>query len=278
VRRRILAAELKRLRIAKGINRKQAADHLGVAETTITRIENTTGKASVGDVTALLGLYEVERAEDREFLIKLARDANKRDWYQQHKSVIPPQFATYFGLESEAEELRSFELGMVPGLLQTGEYYRSYLTTPPMGFPVGSIDKMVEFRLARQERMIDANGPRLRMILDEAALRRPIGGSEVMRGQIAHLRRVSERENITLQIFPFSSGAHQALDGSFTILEFPERSHANVVYLESQTDSRYLEANDVVDRYNLLFKQLLEDALSTEASLNLLAETERMIR
>ncbi len=278
VRRRILAGQLKALRTAKGINRKQAADQLGVAETTITRIENTTAKASVGDVMALLELYEVDNEEDRESLIRLARDANKRDWYQKHKSVILPQFETYFALEGEAEELRSFELGLVPGLLQTGDYYRAYLTTPPMAFPESSIEKMVEFRLARQERMIDAAGPRLSVIVDEAVVRRAVGGPEVMRAQLAHLRQMSEREKITVQVYPFSSGAAQALDGSFTILTFPESSHADVVYLESQTDGRYLEADDVVNRYNLLFNQLRENALSTEESAALLAETEKDIR
>ena len=278
VRRRILAGRLKELRTSANVNRKTAADHLGVAETTITRIENTSGKASVGDVMALLDLYKVEIPEEREFLIGLARDASKRDWFQKHKPVIPARFETYFGLEGEAAELRSFELGMVPGLLQTGDYYRAYLTTPPMAFPLGNIDQMVEFRLARQERMIGADGPRLWMILDEAALRRPVGGAEVMRAQLAHLQVISQQENIRVQVYPFSAGVHQALDGSFTILEFPERSHADVVYLEAQTDSRYLEADDVVDRYNLLFNQLAANALSIEETAALLAETERNIR
>ncbi|MFI6496007.1 helix-turn-helix domain-containing protein [Nonomuraea typhae] len=278
VRRRILAARLKALRIAKNVNRKQAADHLGVAETTITRIENTTGKATIADVRSLLELYGVTDEGDREFLLQLARDAGKRDWYQKHKPVIPPQFETFFGLETESEELRSFELGFIPGLLQTADYYRAYLMTAPTAFPETSVDRMVEFRLARQERMLTADGPRLWMILDEAVLRRPVGGTAVMRDQLAQLRVRRESPNLTLQVYPFAAGAHQAMDGSFTIIQFPEKSHTDVVYLESQTDSRYLEAEDVVDRYNLVFNHLRANALSTEQTAALLTETERNIQ
>jgi DNA-binding XRE family transcriptional regulator len=276
VRRRILAAKLNELRSGQKINRKTAADHIGVAETTITRIENGTGKASVSVVRSLLDLYGVTDPGDRALFEELARDASKRDWYHKHKGIIPAQFEMYFALETEAAEIRCFEQGIVPGLLQTADYYRAYLTTSPMAVPPETLDKRIEFRLARQERILGASGPRLWVVLDEAALRRPVGGSKVMRSQLAHLRELGER-GVTVQVYPFSAGAHQAQDGGFIILEFPNRSHDDVVYAESHAGTHYFEAEDVVDRYNLVFNHLRAGALSSEQTMVLLAEAERAI-
>lgn len=264
----MLAARLKELRLRAKRSRDEAAEHIGVAPSTVTKIENATAVAPVGNVALLLDLYKVVDEEHREFLFSLARDARKRDWFQPYKKVIPPWFETFVGLETEAVELRGYYPELIPGLLQTSDYHQAYLRNLAIVPTPGDIDKQVAFRAARQERLTGSDGPAFWTIINEAALRRTVGGSATMRAQLAQLREFAERPNITLQVLPFSAGAHSAMDGGFVVLEFPERSHTDVVYLESQTDSRYLEEPEVVARYNLVFNHLRAHALSTEQSLS----------
>jgi len=243
--------------------------------TAITRFEAATTAPTLNQVIDLLDLYEVY-GEERHRLITLARDSRKKDWWQPHRDAIPSTFEFFFGLETEASEVRGYEMGFVPGLLQTAEYYRAYLLTPPVGFPLDDIEKMVEFRLERQMRRL--TGRLLHLILDEAVLHRHIGGPAVMRAQLAHILDViAANDNITLQVLPFAAGAHQALDGSFQIMSFPEQIFGDVVYRETPTEARYWEADDVVTRHNIVFRHLQQQALSPEESKAFLAETERSL-
>ncbi|GAA2321377.1 helix-turn-helix transcriptional regulator [Nonomuraea roseoviolacea subsp. roseoviolacea] len=274
LRRRLLAAELRRLRGKR--SREEAAKAIGLTGTAITRFETVYTAPTELQVRGLLDVYEAT-PEEHDRLIGLCRDSQLLDWWQPHREAIPSQYEFFFGLETEAAKIRSYELGFIPGLLQTADYYRSYLLTPPVAFPEDDIEKLVQFRLARQKRRL--TGPNLHVILDEAVLHRHVGGSHVMRDQLEHIHRtVSSHQNITLQILPFSAGSHQALDGSFLIMEFAEQTFQDVVYLESQVEGRYLEAIDTVNRYNLVFDHLTYQALSAEESLKLLGRTERSIR
>ncbi|MEU4232538.1 helix-turn-helix transcriptional regulator [Nonomuraea sp. NPDC026600] len=274
VRRRRLGAELKTLRIAAGLNRDQAAEHLGVAPSTITKVENATSAARPADVAMLLEFYGVDE-ERREFLITLAREARQRGWWQDHKKAIRPWFETFVGLESAAIELRPYDSELIPGLLQTADYYRAHLSTTPIRLSAEETEQKVAFRLARQEQLAAPDGLRLWSITNEACIRRMVGGTTTMKAQLRHLIAAAERPNITLQILPFAAGSHPAMDGSFVIIEFPERTSPDVVYLESQTDARYLEEADVVDRYNVVFNHLRAKALDPGESLRLLVQAEK---
>ncbi|MGP3910505.1 helix-turn-helix domain-containing protein [Nonomuraea sp. 10N515B] len=271
VRRRRLGSELKTLRIAAGLNRDQAAEHIGVAPSTITKIESGQSAAKVGDVSLLVDLYGVTDEQRREVLLTLAREGRQRGWWQSHKKAIRPWFETFVGLESAARELRLYDSELVPGLLQTAAYYRANIGAAPVAFSEEAIEQKVAFRLARQERLNDpANELRLWSIINEACLRRMVGGPETMGPQLRHLVEASQRPNITLQVLPFSAGSHPAMDGSFVIMEFPESP--DVVYLESQADARYLEEIDVVERYNVVFNHLRAKALDPDKSRKTLVE------
>jgi hypothetical protein len=258
------------------MNRKQVADHVGVAESTITKVENASSVAKPGDVALMLDLYGIV-GEQREFLLTLSREARQRGWWHVYRGVIPPGFEVFVGLESEAAKLLRYDVELIPGLLQTGAYYEAYLSRARRGGDPEVIEAKVRFRLARQERLADPDGLQLWSIMNEACLRRSVGGRAVMKEQLRHLREAAEKPNITIQVLPFAAGAHPAMDGGFVIVEFPERADSNVVYIEGQTDSLYLEDADAVETYDGVFNLLRAMASSPEESLGMIAEAERNI-
>jgi transcriptional regulator with XRE-family HTH domain len=272
VRRRRLAAELQRLRKDAGLTRDQVAEHAGCSPVTITRIESATSAATVALVVMMLDLYKVTD-ERREALTQLARDARKRGWWYKVSGAIPEWVQSYVGLEEEAAIFQEYQSEFVPGLLQTGDYARAVMRSAPVVPPDEELERRLSIRMKRQERVLErSDPPTMWFILNEAVIRRPVGGTKAMRDQLQRLIHLSETNHITIQILPFAAGVHPAMDGGFTILSFPKPSDPDTVYVEYWQGSVYLEDPPEIDAYVLLFNHLRARALGPDQTRNLIAQ------
>jgi transcriptional regulator with XRE-family HTH domain len=272
VRRRRLGFELRRLREAHSIKLEEVAEQLGVAASTLSRIE--TGKAPTKSIylNAMLEMYGVGDPAQRQVLIDMAREGHRKGWWSLYDDVLPTGFGIYVGLEAEAAGLRSFQGEAVEGLLQTRDYARAVLREVQNRDTDEQIDKLVDLRIKRQD-VLERDLPLdIWLILDEAVIRRTIGGPDVMRGQLARLTEASKMPNVTLQVLPFESGSHAGLKGSFSILEFPERADADVAYVESVAGIIYLEKEREVRTCAEAFDRLRAAALSPGASADLISK------
>jgi transcriptional regulator with XRE-family HTH domain len=270
VRRRRLALELRRLREAARLTCEEVADHLECSASKISRVE--TGRVSVSprDVRDMLELYGVP-AEQREGLVQLARDSRQKGWWHAFSDTMQPQETTYVGLESAASEIRIYEVSLIPGLLQTEDYARAVIRVGMMNSPSEDVERRVALRMARQPAVNRDDPPKIWAVLDEAALRRRVGGAGLMRMQLEHLLAQAVLPNIAIQVIPFAGGAHPAMGRPFIILVFPERVDTDVVYLEDLTSALYVEDVAEVDRYNVFFNHLRATALSFDDSSALIA-------
>jgi hypothetical protein len=221
------------------------------------------------DLRVLLDIYGLPAGEDRETLLTLCRQAKERGWWQSYGSAVPGWFQFYVGLESEAASIHQYSAELVPGLLQSADYYRAFLSTAPAD---PDINGKIEVRLARQERLAAADDrPEYWAVLNEAVIRRAVGPNGTMRAQLERLVELSDLPNVTLQVLPFSAGVHPAMDGGFSILGFHEpMTDPSVVYLENSAGSVYLEEAAEVDRFNRTFSHIIAKALSPEDSRQLL--------
>ena len=244
VRRRRLGSELRRLREAQSIKLEEVADRLGVAPSTLSRIE--TGKAPTRSayLSSMLDFYGVDDPGQRQMLVEMAREGHRKGWWAIWEDVLPTGFGIYVGLEAEATSLRVYEAQVVHGLLQTEEYARAVMTTVRRRQTTAEIDRLVALRMQRQEVLLRADPIALWLILDEAVIRRAMGPPELMYRQLVHLVEASQMPNVTLQVVEFSSGLHPALNGPFTIIEFPERFDPDVVYSEGVGGQAYIEERE----------------------------------
>jgi transcriptional regulator with XRE-family HTH domain len=244
VRRRRLGSELRRLRESQSIKLEEVADRLGVAPSTLSRIE--TGKAPTRTtyLTGMLELYGVRDQSQRQVLIDMAREGHRKGWWEVWDGVLPTGFGIWVGLEAEAASLRVYEAQVVHGLLQTEDYARAVMSTVRRRQTPEEIDQLVSLRMQRQVVLTRPDPMELWIILDEAVLRRMVGPSHLMRDQLEHLYETSQWPNVTLQVLAFGSGLHVGLGGSFTIIEFPERFDPDVVYTEGVTGQAYIEERE----------------------------------
>jgi transcriptional regulator with XRE-family HTH domain len=265
VRRRRLAAELRTLREAARLTCEEVAEHLECSASKISRVE--TGRVSVSprDVRDMLSLHGVDE-ERRESLVQLARESRQKGWGHAYSDTIQPWFATYVGLEDAAAEIRTYEVSLVPGLLQTEDYARTVISAGNITGAQEDVERRVALRMARQPALTGADPPQLWAVLDEAALRRAVGGPGLMRLQLDHLAECAAMPNVAVQVIPFGAGAHPGMGKPFVILGFRERADPDVVYLEDLTSTLYLEDADEIDTYNRLFNHLRATALSFEES------------
>src|ERR1700722_14897008 len=234
VRRRRLGTELRKLRESNGYKLEEVAGHLGVAASTLSRIE--TGKAPTKSayLNQMLEMYGVVEPAQRQVLVDMAREGHRKGWWAAYEDVLPSGFDIYVGLEAETAAIRGYEISVVPGLLQTPDYASAVLREMFPRHGQEQIDRMVDLRIERQRRFDDDLPLELWAILDEAVIRRPGRGKTVMRAQLEHLLAIGTQPGLTLQILPFSCGAHAGLrGGAFSILEFPNRSDSEVAYVES---------------------------------------------
>ncbi|MFC6080350.1 helix-turn-helix domain-containing protein [Sphaerisporangium aureirubrum] len=277
MRRRRLAAELQRLRKASGLTRDQVADHAGCAPVTITRIESATSSATVALVSVMLDLYEVT-GERREALIQLARDARKRGWWYTLSEAIPEWVHSYVGLEEEAATFQEYQSEFVPGLLQTEGYAMAVMRSAPVLPSEEELERRLAIRMQRQERVLDrVDPPKMWLILNEAVIRRPVGGSGTMRDQLLRMIDLSWRNHVTIQVLPFAAGVHPAMDGGFTILSFPKPADPDTVYVEYWQGSVYLERPSEVEAYNLLFNHLRARGLGPDQTRDLITQVVREV-
>ncbi len=275
VRRRQLGTELRKLRESGGYKLEEVAARLGVAPSTLSRIE--TGKAPTKSayLNQLLEMYGVADAGQRQVLVDMAREGHRKGWWAAYDDVLPSGFDIYVGLEAETAAIRSYEISVVHGLLQTADYARAILREMFPRHTPEQIDRLVDLRLARQARLDDDPPLELWAILDEAVVRRAVGGAAVMRRQLSHRVTEAGRPGITLQILPFACGAHAGHGGPFSILEFPQRSDSEVAYVESGAGIIYLEKDRDVRARAEAFDRLRAAALSPGASVDLISQVTR---
>jgi transcriptional regulator with XRE-family HTH domain len=248
VHRMLVGSQLRRLRTQAGVTREQAGEAIRASAWKIHRLENGQVGFKERDVVDLLRLYGVTDPGEVSSLVVLAREANDPGWWQQYGDVLPQWFRTYVDLESAATLIRTYEGQFVPGLLQTDDYMRAVVQGAHLESSE-EVGRRVRLRMARQTLLTREHAPRLWAVLDEAALRRPVGSREVMRRQLERLIDATKLPNVTLQVLPFDIGAHPAMASSFSILRFAERELPDVVYLEHLTRALYLDKRDEVERY-----------------------------
>ncbi len=272
VRRRRLGAELRRLREESGLTIERVAKSLECSDSKISRIENGQVGASPRDVRDMLELYEVD-AQQRDALIEIAREARQKGWWHAYRDV--PVVPASIGLEEGATALRMYAALLVPGLLQTRDYAIAVLRALQPSLDAEQFERWVDLRLRRQSLLDRVGAPALWTILDEAVLRRPVGGAEVMRDQLRRLAEASERPNVTLQVLPFAAGEHAGMDGGFTIFGFSRSADSDVVHLDNSSGDLYLEDPEEIRRYNEVFDQLKTAALRPDDSLALVVGLSR---
>ncbi|GLU47730.1 helix-turn-helix domain-containing protein [Nocardiopsis ansamitocini] len=256
VRRILLGYQLRKLREAKGITRADAAYKIRGSESKISRVELGRVGFKIRDVEDLLTFYGVTDQSLREAYVSLAKEANEPGWWQKYGDALPGWFQSYVGLEEAATQLRVYESQFVPGLLQTEDYARQVITRAGKVRLDHVAHGRIATRMRRQHRIRDNSKVKLWVIIDEPAVRRPVGDAEVMRGQLEHLKKLSQEPNITLQIVPFSQGVFAAETGSFTILRYPEYDLPDAVYLEQLTGGNLQDRRDDVEAYTMAFEWL----------------------
>lgn len=266
----LLGAQLRRLREDKGVSRDEAGQYIRGSESKISRMELGRVSFKERDVADLLTLYGVEGEETRAAVMGLVEQANEPGWWHRFNDVLPGWFQTYVGLEEAASRIRTYEVQFVPGLLQTKEYARAVITAGAVGAVPEEIARRVDLRLERQRILDGGEGPLFWAVIDEAALRRPIGGVDVMRGQIQHLIDLMNQPNVTIQVIPFSHGGHAAEGGAFSILRFADPELPDIVYVEQLASALYLDKREEIDRYTEVMERLCAVSTTPADTVNLL--------
>ncbi|MER7764630.1 helix-turn-helix transcriptional regulator [Streptomyces sp. NPDC097619] len=280
VRRRQLGEELRALRDRCGLTSGEAAGLLGWHQSKISRIETGRSGVKPGDVGLLLDAYGVTGVRERALLEALAASAAStgpggggadRQWWHEYRGLLPQEYRDFISLEAGAKAARTVELSVVPGLLQTPAYARAVTRAALGGLPEPKVDALVDVRMTRQA-VLRADPPlELSAVLDEAVLRRQIGGPEVMEGQLRHLAEVSRLPQVSLQVLPFSVGGHLGLTGPFVIFSFPNIADLDVVVLDHLTSSLYLERKEDIEAYGAAFRTIQAHALPPRDSSDLIS-------
>lgn len=260
VRRRQFGIELRNLRKRANISPAEAAEYIGITPPTLNKIENGRQPIRLAALKLMLQLYRVE-APLSDNLIRQSKEASQRGWWVAYGDVVPDWFKDYVGLEGGSTEIRAYEAGLVNGLLQTPAYTQAITLATQPTVNADELERSARFRAERQARLADNSPPTLQVVLDEAALRRPVGGPKVMREQIEHIAELSELPHVDVRLLPFSVGEHPSMGVSFTVLRWSEAS-ADVVYVENDRGSLYLERPSDIARYVEIFEQLRSRALA----------------
>ncbi|HZF90967.1 helix-turn-helix transcriptional regulator [Streptomyces sp.] len=274
VRRRKLGAELRALRTGAGLTSGEAARLVGWHQSKVSRIETGASGVKPADVRLLLDAYGVADPHFRELLLALAGSGGgqgRDHWWHAYRGVLPPTYRDFISLESQASGMRTLETSVVPGLLQTAEYARAVTRAAVEGLDEERLDALVEVRLARQDVLRSRPPLALSAVLDEAVLRREVGGPDVMHRQLRRLLEAARLPQVRLQVLPFSAGAHIGVTGPFVIFSFSNTSDLDVVVLDHLTSSLYLERKEDVGAYAEAFDALRKNALSLEESLDYIA-------
>ncbi|WP_030664278.1 helix-turn-helix domain-containing protein [Streptomyces cellulosae] len=274
VRRRKLGAELRALRTGAGFTSGEAARLVGWHQSKVSRIETGASGVKPADVRLLLDAYAVRDSQLRELLLVLAgsdESTGRHHWWHAYRGVLPPTYRDFISLESQASAMRTLETSVVPGLLQTPEYARAVTRAAVDGLDDERLDALVEVRLARQDVLRSQPPLELSAVLDEAVLRREVGGPQMMTRQLERLVEAARLPQVRLQVLPFAAGAHIGVTGPFVIFSFSSTSDLDVVVLDHLTSSLYLERKEDLQAYTEAFNALQFHALSPEDSLDYIA-------
>jgi len=267
----LLGAQLRRLRESANVSRDDAGYHIRASGSKISRMELGRVSFKERDVTDLLEFYGIDDQAERDKLVQLTKDANATPWYQKYQDVVPDWFHVALGLEEAAQLIRVYEVQFVPGLLQTEEYARAVTVQGSPGLEPDEVERRVALRMGRQKLLTRENPPRYWVIMDEAALRRPMGGRDIHIGQIKHLMNLIGEPNVTIQVMPFRYGGHAAEGGAFTIMRFPETDLPDVVYMEYLTGANYIDKPEEVERYAAVMERLSVAGTSPDRTRELLS-------
>ena len=273
VRERRLARALRHLREEAGLTIEDVAEKLEISPSTVSRMETAQVGVRPRDLRFLLDLYEVTEAE-RDQLLQIARERRQQQWWQEYADL--PNIAVA-PLEAEASAISQYSAQLVPGLLQTEAYARAVLKAIRLDAKAGDIDRRLELRIHRQPLLTSEHAPEYWAVLDEAVVRREVGGPAIMAEQLGHLIEVTKRPNVTLQVLPFTSGEHAGMDGEFTILHYRESDDPDVVYIENTGSDLYLEAPEVTRRYNKIFDHLRAAAQNPGESIRTLGSIQSQL-
>ncbi|GGN93950.1 transcriptional regulator [Actinoplanes lobatus] len=268
-----LGEQLSQLRSAAGKSQQDAANRLGCSVSKIQKIEAGEVGTKPVELEALLALYGTPDPL-RDQLMELRTLGAQRGWWSKY-GAVPAPFATFLGLESAATKIRIFEPLMVHGLLQTADYARALAESVNPPSTTAEVDRQVQIRLERQERVFGEDHPELWVVLDEAVLRRHMGGPEIMAKQLDHLLRLPKW--VTIQVVPFTGGGYPGALGALTVFEFQDDLHTPVVYMESQAGNLYLEREDDLARSNLAMNHITAAALSKQQSRELITAAARQL-
>jgi hypothetical protein len=277
VLRMILGTQLRRLREAADVTPDQAGYEIRASRSKISRMEHGRVGFKDRDVADLLTLYGISDEQMRARMLASVRHANAPGWWSKYGDLLPDWFEEYLGLEGAASVIRTFELQFVHGLFQTEAYARAVTLLGHKTAPAEELDRRVSLRLKRQDIFASPEPPQVWSVMDEAVLRRPVGGRVVLRGQLERLAEVASLPQVTIQVAPFGGGGHAAAGGSFTILRFAEPELPDVVYLEQLTSALYLDGREDVDHYREVMNELSTQALTPDRSARVLADITREI-
>ncbi|HEU4896231.1 MAG TPA: helix-turn-helix transcriptional regulator [Actinomycetota bacterium] len=273
MRERRLARSLRHLREGAGLTIEEVAEKLEMSASTVSRMETAQVGVRPRDLRLLLDIYEVSDAE-RDQLLQIARERRQQRWWQEYADLPNIPLA---GLEEEASTIWQFSTQLVPGLLQTEAYARAVLEAIRLDDKPGDIERRLEVRLHRQEVLNRENAPEYWAVLDEAVVRRQVGGPSVMAGQLGYLIEVAKLPNMTLQVLPFAAGEHAGMDGEFTLLHYRESADPDVVYIENTGSDLYLEGPEVTRRYNRIFDRLRAAAQNPGESIRTLGSIQSQL-
>ena len=266
VRSRRVGTELRRLREAAGVTTAQAAELLSCSPAKISRIENGIVSVRVVDLRLLLDRYGDEDQEHRAYLERLARESNKRGWWQDYGDTIPPYYADFIGLEADASYIKTWEPTTVPGLLQTPEYAGAVMLANPAMVSPDKLGNFIGIRRERQARLEQGTDARFDAVIWEVALITTVGSDEIQRGQLSRLLDLMTRPNISVQVLPLEAGDQASMSGSFVMFSFGSERSVSTVFVENLTSSQYLEMDQELRGYTLVFDALRSAALSPTAS------------
>lgn len=277
VLRMILGRQLEELRVRAGLSYAEAAAAIGVSHSTIRRMEAAkVARLRLADAEKLLQVYGVADRDEIDTFLKSVREANKRGWWHTYRDVMPDWFAAYLSLEQAALQIRAYENQFVHGLLQTEEYARALLGAENPHVSAEATERRVALRMRRQELLARESPPRVWVVMDETALRWPVGGPEVMRAQIDHLVDVNRLPQVTLQLMPFANGPHPAMRaGAYHLFRFRARELPDIVYLNGLVGAVYLDKADDVVVYREALDRLGAQAAPARKTEALLAAIRR---
>jgi transcriptional regulator with XRE-family HTH domain len=270
VARRKLGIELRKLRLSRGLTGDQVASHFGWSPSKVSRIERGQSPTTPRDCRDLVALYGLTEQSQVDALVQLASVSRSQDWWHRYDDVVHKQFAHILGLEAAASTVLTFEPVVVPGLLQTARYAEGLVHANGPNQNEDEVARRVEARMLRQQILNGPGAPHVHAVIDEAALRRQVGGAEVMHEQLSRIVQASRRPNATVQVLPFATGAYMPVQGGFMTLRFADAEDSDIVSVELLTRTLYVDDAGEVARYRDAWESVLSTAASPADSLEMI--------